>query len=164
MDCAERAKLGAKHYVHTHTHTHTMVIADVAGEMLPCLFFNRALMKCGDMTACDKIPPSFTPTCRAFCAARNTHSDTHWHTRRHTRSVNKRQLHALTLTFPSPVDGDEEAILAHISTPAVCLDGVFLCMCVCVCVCNSPQNRPASDGSEYQCVDLTGNSPVKCFI
>lgn len=29
---------------------------------------------------------------------------------------------------------------------------------------NSQQNRLASDGSEYQCVDLTHNSPVKCLM
>lgn len=49
------------------------------------------------------------------------------------------------IDVPSPVNGDEDAILAHIYTPAVCLDGV----CACVRVCCSQINRLAFDCSEY---------------
>lgn len=124
--------------VHTRTHTHRKVFADVTAEMLPRLLFSRALMKCRDMTACDKIPPSFTPTCLTFGAAHfavivHTHTHTsrfaYTHTQRERATAARPHIDIL-----SPVDGDEEAILAHISTPAVCLDGVCLCMCVFMCV------------------------------
>lgn len=72
------------------------------------LFFSSALRMYGHMTACDKIPPSLTPTCTAVCAAPNTQilagdSCTASHRR------------------PSLVDGDEEDTLAFNSTPAVCM-------------------------------------------
>ncbi len=118
----------------THTHTHslahthmcTVVIADVVSKMLPCLFFNRALMKCRDMTACDKVPLSFTPIC--ILAAHNTvikhkHSETRRERETQTHTQHERATAARShIDVLSPVDGDEEAIFAHISPPAVCMD------------------------------------------
>lgn len=94
-----------------------------------------------------KIPPSFTPTGAAFCTAHNTVIA---HTDSQTRAPQEQATAARPhIDVPSPVDGDEEAILAHIFTPAVSLDN--LCVCMCVRARNSPQNRPAADGTEYQC-------------
>lgn len=80
-----------------------------------------------------KIPPSFTPTGTAFCTAHNTVIA---HTDSQTRAPQEQATAARPhIDVPSPVDGDEEAILAHIFTPAVSLNNLCVCPRVCVCVC-----------------------------
>lgn len=104
-----------------------------------------------------KPPPHSHLRVITFCAAHNTH--THTQTCRHTCSAKKRQLHALTLT--------SHHLSVETKTPSEPIFDWTACWLVhasaCLCTCRSPQRRPASDGSEYQSVHLTGKQPCNMF-